>query len=241
MPISMTHRRRYEVSANGHTQFTPTHFNSVLPHVEWAVSWELPRALPQFLQLHASVMEVQGAGVIFPGAAGVGKSTLTVGLIARGWRYLCDEFALLHSGSLDLHPYPRAICIKEPSFPVLRELGVPILREFCFSKGSKGAVTLLSPRSLRADAVAGVCPPRFVIFPQYTPGVEPSITPISRGEAAFALHEVCFNLLHCNRLAVDILAEAIRGANCFRLTAGNIHKTCDLLQSVIERGESPCV
>ena len=91
--FSPWHRRRYVVSVNDRVQFEPARLEEVLPYVDWAVNWEVPRVMPEYLQLHASSMEVDGLGVIFPGESASGKATLTAGLLARGWRYLCDEFA----------------------------------------------------------------------------------------------------------------------------------------------------
>lgn len=233
-PLSLVHRRRFEVVANSHCQFLPTRMDAVLPHVEWAVSWQLPHVMPEYLQLHAAALEFRGQGLILAGQAGAGKSTLTVGLVRRGWNYLCDEFALIHAHDLNLRSYPRAICIKETGFGVLKDLGVGVDQGYCFSKGSKGAVTFLRAETVRADSLGVACPLRWVVFPTYAAGAEPELTPISRGEAAFALHEVCFNLNQCERLGLDVLAEAVRGARCFRLRTGDLTRSCELLEHMAD-------
>jgi HprK-related kinase A len=226
-------RRRYEVIVNGRLQFTPSRREEVLPFVEWAVNWEVPRLMPEYLQLHASSMEVDGVGVIFPGGSGRGKSTLTAGLLAHGWRYLCDEFALIHAETLQLHPFPRAICIKKGSSPVMDALGLRLQGGFHSIKHTKGRVGFLCPVDVRADAVGGVCPIRYVIFPQYVAGAVPTLKPIGRAEAAFALHEVCWNLLSCRALGLDVLADMVRGAMCYRLTCGEIRATCQLVGELV--------
>lgn len=234
-PLSLRHRRRYEIRVNGRLRFEPNRFDEVLPYVEWSVNWELARVMPRFLQLHASSMEVAGAGVIFPGASGSGKSTLTTGLLTRGWHYLCDEFALLHTGTLELHPFPRAICIKKPSFPVVESLGIRLRGSRHYHKGTKGDVVFLKTADVDGTAVGGICPVRQVIFPKYVQGAEPKLTPISRAEAAFDLHHVCFNLFGCGTPGVNVLTRMIRNAECHRLVSGKIGKTCDLLERFMER------
>ncbi len=240
-PLTWRHRRRFEVLVNGRTRFLPARFDAVVPHIEWAVSWGLPELLPDHLQLHSSSLEVNGAGVIFPGHAGSGKSTLTVGMMTCGWRYLCDEFALLNMETLSLDPYPRAICIKEGAFPVMRALGIPFEARQRFCKGAKGWVDLIHPHRAfgkRNSTLAGVigrsCPVRFVVFPQFEPQATPSLMPLTRAEAVLALHAVCFNLLPDRERALKVLTEAVRGAECYRLVTGDIHKTCDVLQRVVE-------
>jgi len=232
-PLSLRHRRRYEIWVNGRPRFEPARFDEVLPYVEWSINWELARVMPQYLQLHASSMEVDGEGVIFPGASGSGKSTLTTALLARGWQYLCDEFALIHADTLELHPYPRAICIKKPAFPVVETLGLRLRGSRHYHKGTKGDVVFLNPADVRPEPIGRVCPIRQVIFPRYVPGATPALVPLHRAEAAFVLHEVCFNLRNCDRIGLDILAAMVRGASCHRLISGDIGRTCDLLEQLV--------
>ncbi len=232
-PFSLKHRRRFVVTVNDRTQFEPARVDEVLPYVEWAVNWELPRVMPGFLQLHASSLELDGAGIILPGDSGSGKSTLTAGLVAGGAKYLCDEFALIDSDTLKLHPYPRAICIKKPSYAAVESVGFTPAANRYYFKGSKGHVTFINPTDARPDAIGGECRVRYVIFPKYVAGAEPTLIPINRAEAAFALHGVCFNLLTCEVVGLDVLAGLVRGAKCFRLVSGEIHKTCDLVRNLV--------
>jgi hypothetical protein len=229
-------RKRYDVIVNETTRFEPARRAEMLPYVEWAINWEVPKVHPRFLQFHASAMEFEGRRVIFPAPSGHGKSTLTAGLLARGWRYLCDEFALVDVETLELQPYPRAICIKKPSHAVINGLGLSLHDRQYHFKGSKGYVGYVDPRSASDDAVGSPGPVRFVIFPKYVAGAEPRLTPISRADAAFALHGVCFNLLGCRAVALDVIAEMIRGAACFRLASGEINETCRLIEATL-RGE----
>ncbi|MBU0718410.1 MAG: hypothetical protein KJ749_09195 [Planctomycetes bacterium] len=238
-PLSLRHRRRYQVFVNGRLRFEPTRFDEVLPYVEWSINWELARVVPQFLQLHASSLEVDGEGVILPGVSGSGKSTLTVGLMMRGWRYLCDEFALLNVDTLKLSPFPRAICLKKDSFPVAESLGIKLQGRRHHHKGTKGQVVFLNPQAVYRDSVGRACPIRYVIFPTYTPGASPTLIPISRAEAAFNLHHVCFNLFGCQAPAAEVLAKMIREAACYRLISGDIGSTCDLLQGLVEGQAAP--
>ncbi|UCE58897.1 MAG: hypothetical protein JSU63_15825 [Phycisphaerales bacterium] len=233
--FSLGHRRRYAISVNSRPRFEPTRFDEVLPYIEWTINWELAHVMRQYLQLHASSMEIDGRGVIFPGVSGSGKSTLTVGMITRGWRYLCDELALIHAKTLQIHPFPRAICIKTPAFPVVESLGIRTRGARHYHKGFKGDVTFFNPLSIRPNSVGRVCPIRYVIFPTYTRGAAPALTPISRAQAVFDLHRVCFNLLGCRTLGVNVLAAMIRGADCYQLVSGEISETCDLLGRLVKQ------
>lgn len=234
-PFSLRHRRRFDVRVNGSLQFEPARPAEIMPCVEWSINWQIPRVMPQYLQLHASSMEVNGQGVILPGPSGSGKSTLTAALLTRGWRYLCDEFALIHADSLMLHPYPRAICIKKPAYPVIESLGLKLHGSRYYLKGFKGYVGYLNPATIQPGTRGSLCPVRYVIFVQYRAGAKPALIPIHRAEAAFSLHKVCFNLLTCRSLGVDVIAAMIRGASCYRLISGDIYQTCDLVQELVEQ------
>lgn len=232
--FSTRHRRTYDITVNGRHRFAPSSFNEVLPYVEWGVNWELSAAMPQYLQLHASSFDCGGQGVVLAGVSGSGKSTLTLGLIRHGWRYLCDEFALVNTESLRLHPFPRAICIKKHGFDVASSLGIDVPKQRHYRKGTKGQVVFINPLRIRPASLGRICPIRFVVLPQYVPGAAPTLSPINRAEAALEMHHLCFNLFGCRSLGVDVLANMIRQTQCYRLTSGDLNETCALLTDMVE-------
>ena len=140
---------------------------------------------------------------------------------------------MIHAETLELHPYPRAICIKKPSYTVVESLGLKLHGKRNYIKVSKGPVGFINPVSVRPDVIGSVCPIRYVVFPRYTAGAQPTLIPISRAEAAFALHHVCYNPFKCRELPIDVLAGMIRGALCFRLISGEIKATCDLMENLV--------
>lgn len=226
-------RPRFEIYVNDRLLFAPTRQEQILPYVEWAMNWEVPRVMPDYLQLHASSLEINGRGVIFPGDSGHGKSTLALGLLARGARYLCDEFAMIHAESLELHPYPRALCLKRPAFAVAERLGIPVSRSQSYLKGIKGYVSFINPLTIRGNAVGRACPIEHVIFPKFARGAVPSLTAMTRAECAFELHRLCFNLFGCRKPSIDVLSRMIRGAQCHRLVSGDIDDTCQLVEDLV--------
>jgi len=236
--LSLRRRRRYRVSANGQLQFEPSRLEEVLPYVEWTLNWHVPNLLPDCLQFHASAVEIDGQGVILPGESGVGKSTLTAGLLAGGARYLCDEFALVDTRTALLQPYPRALCIKKAAYPVIRDLGLRLHGGRRHVKSTKGTVGFLDPLSVRPDAIGRPAPVRFIIFPRYTPGADPALIPIRRAEAAFSLLPTCFNLLRCTRPGVDMVASLVRSAACYRLIVGDLPRTCAQVLALLHGQEA---
>lgn len=245
-PFSWRHRRRYEVTVNGRLRFEPVAISSLIPYVEWAMNWEVPPTWPEFLHLHASSLAYGNKGIIMAGHSGSGKSTLTTGLVARGMTYLCDEFAMLHARHLTMHTYPRAICLKEPSFAAVEAIGVRVPRAR-YWKAMKGKVAFLPPCEVRTADItcqqpgASSYPVTMVVFPTYQAGATPALHEISRAQAAFQLHAYGFNLFGCQRPGIDVLTNVVRHARCFHLIAGDLAATCALVEATVQQIEEPPV
>jgi HprK-related kinase A len=224
-------RRYFHVLGNGEELFVIRGENEVLPHVEWAVNTLVATRLSQHLQIHASVVARDGVACVCPGQPGQGKSTLAAGLLARGWSYLSDEFALIDPDTRLLDAYPKALCIKAGSFGVLRGLGLPIDACRVYYKGDKGRVSLLDPLRIRPGIVAGSCRLGMVVFPEYRASSEPAIERMSRAQAVFELTRMAFNFSKFRARGFDLLADVVGGARCYRLVSGNLAAACDLVES----------
>jgi HprK-related kinase A len=234
-------RRYYHILGNQEELFVTRRPDAVLPHVEWAVNSLAARYLPGHLQIHASVMCRDGIGVVFVGSPGQGKSTLAAGLLARGWSYLSDEFALIDPITRRLAPYPKALCIKAGSFDVLRRAGLAIDLARIYHKGAKGRVALLDPLAVRPDVVAEPCPIGMIVFPEYGQGKPPIIESISRAQAVLEMTRVSFNFVKFRRRGFDLLADVTRHARCVRLRTGELAETCQMIESCLDRAFSEAV
>lgn len=225
-------RSRYTVRGHQEHAFDVRRRSEVLPHMEWMINWQVIRHRDDFVQLHAATVVCDRKALILAGDPGSGKSTLTAGMLARGWSYLCDEFALIDPQTLDTHPFPRALCMKEPSFPVIDRLGLRLQRKTPYHKPTKGRVAFLDPLDVRPDVVAEPAPVGWVVFPRYVKGARPALEPIARAEAAYDLAKQCFNLQKHGGRALEVLAALVRDAACYRLVSGDIEETCDLLEDM---------
>jgi len=204
----------------------------VLPHLEWYINWQIISSRSEYVQLHASSLELDGQAMVLPGDPGSGKSTLTAGLLARGWSYLCDEFALIDPWTRTVHPYPRALCIKEAGFGVVERLGLPLCRKTPYHKCTKGRVAFLNPLDVNGGIVGQPSPVRWVVFPKYVEDAKPTLHPIARSQAAYLLARQCFNIRVDEKLSLSSLAAIARGADCYQLIAGDIDATCELVESL---------
>jgi hypothetical protein len=66
---------------------------------------------PDYIFVHAAVVETQGQAIMLPGASFCGKTSLTVALVEAGATYYSDEFAVLDQDGL-VHPYAKPLSIR---------------------------------------------------------------------------------------------------------------------------------
>ncbi len=228
---SRTGRRLYRVYADGEEVGGWRTSNGVFPLVEWGVNLRIIVRRSEFVQLHAASMAYQNRGFIFAGNSGCGKSTLAAILLARGWQYLCDEFALVNIDTLRLEPFPKALCIKAGSFPVVRGLGLSFARRRDYIKEFKGRVGYINPHDAGPTAISAAVAARFIIFPKYQPGAKPRLQRITPAGAVFELSRCCFNRQRFPEAATPALVKLVGHAECFRLDVGGVTETSRLLES----------
>lgn len=82
--------------------------------LEWKLYRFLIRRLRTLTMLHCGGVKIGKRVLLFPGASGVGKSTLVRELCEAGAGYLTDEWVFVDDEG-DLHYYPRALKLKDPS------------------------------------------------------------------------------------------------------------------------------
>lgn len=230
---SLLARREYAVAGDGQELWSTSKINEVLPYVEWGINWRVIATRPEYLQIHAATLSRNGHGLIMAAESGFGKTTLAAGLLARGWEYLSDEFALIDPDDLRIHPFPKALCVKNGSFPVMERLGLPLWRQRHYVKALKGEVGYVNPLAGGKTVAAEPCQVRLIVFPRYAENARPRLYPISRAQAAFELARHALNRNVHGARAASILSELARGARCYALDSGPIDETCDEVDRLV--------
>jgi HprK-related kinase A len=159
---------------------------------EMGMNLQMALGQRRFLLLHASAVERDGRALLMTGHSGAGKSTLAALLGERGWRFLGDEFALVDLASGALHPFPRAISLKNDAVRLFG--GVEPDRLGPILAGTpKGTIRHLRPA---ADAVARMdetARPALILFPRYGRDLAPEIRPVGAAEAFVRLTQASTN------------------------------------------------
>jgi hypothetical protein len=173
----------------------------------------------EHLILHAGGIEHDGVGVVFPGAMEAGKTTLTAGLLRTGLGYLTDEGVAVDRATLRIHPYPKPLSIDRGAWPLFPELepsaDLP-------TDAYKAGQWQVPATDIRPNVLGNSCSIGVIVFPTYEDGSEMLIEPLRRGEALVELAKNTYKFDVQGSAALDVLAEVVRPAACYRLTTGDL-------------------
>jgi hypothetical protein len=184
-----------------------------------------------YLLLHAAGLERDGRVVLLAAPSTHGKTTLTLALLASGWRFLSDEIVPVRLDDCRAAPFPRATHIRHPSLDSIEQQG--------FGPALSQAVRLLHedrqrvlgipvhqvPVACRLDVAA-------VVFPTYTPGVQATPVRIAPALAASRLLEQALNGGTLGRQAFASAIALARRVPSYRLSVDTLGKAVTVVEAL---------
>lgn len=176
---------------------------------------------PDLLFLHAAALERDRAAWLLVGESGAGKSTTAWGLLHHGFSYLSDELAPIDLGTLEVIPYPHALCLKRRPPPpyLLPAEYLDLGRTIHVPARSLPSVSRLDPCALQA-----------VFFvSQDARRRDPALRRVSTAEAAARLYVSTLNALAHEARGLDAVLKVASHVSCFVLQAGDLESTCKLI------------
>ena len=130
--------------------------------------------------VHAAVLEKDGEGTLLIGPYESGKTTFSIELLARGWRLLSDDVALIDPATLAVEWFPKPLGIKrgrwadyerfwdpQPDWipPPLEAFLIPATAfELSRTVGSVGAMAFLRYDGTAQPRIEQLSPARAVVF-----------------------------------------------------------------------------
>jgi hypothetical protein len=224
--VSQVHRGgALSLERQGGSTIQVDNLYDLLFHLEKDLTIWLQQRRPDLFFVHAAAVELGGKAFILAAASGSGKSTTTWGLLHAGFRYLSDELSPIHLPSMQVQPYPHALCLKRrpPHYPLPegtvnlgRTLHVPVAR-------------------MPADAVAAPLPLAGIFVIQYSPDrLAPEVRAISRSEAAALLYTNALNALAHGNYGLDAVAQIAEALPCYKVEAADLRLTCAALRAKAE-------
>jgi hypothetical protein len=193
--------------------------------------------------LHAAgLAPTDGKGVLLAGAPGSGKSTLTIGVIRQGWKYLSDDAVLLREGAEGVE-----------ALGCRRSFYIDAVRSPDYSDLSLGKESLDSNgRGRRRVEISEVfgrqyvrrCVPRVVIFPRIKSRDQSTLIPMDHVSAlGVLLSQSAPQLFDRGTMGahLELLKRLLQQSEVYELGAGRdlYRKPAKLIQLLREtRGEN---
>jgi HprK-related kinase A len=174
---------------------------------EMGMNLQMALGYRRHLLLHAASVERDGRALIITGLSGSGKSTLSALLGERGWRFMGDEFALLDLANGTLHPFPRAVSLKNESVEALEKVVGPERLGPWLRGTPKGTIRHLRPH---ADAVARMrepATPSAILFPRFGRDLERAVRLVGAAEVFVRLTQASTNYVALGEPAFEALTR----------------------------------
>jgi HprK-related kinase A len=228
------HEARAEFWADGASPFETFPRRLATPFVEWGFNWCTYHYAHQFLMFHSAVVEKAGRAAILVGPPGSGKSTLCAALLARGWRLLSDEFALIDPVHGWLLPIPRPVALKGVSIGLAERFLPHLQMGRVFADTRKGMLAHLRPPTEAVERQGEPARPGWVVFPMHTEDAATKLVPLRKAVGFLRLEENCFNYKTLGRAAFDTLSQLIDTAACYELPFTQAVAAAELVEELAE-------
>jgi HprK-related kinase A len=176
---------------------------------EMGMNLQMALGQKRFLLLHAASVERDGRALLLTGHSGAGKSTLGALLGERGWRFMGDEFALLGLDDGLLHPFPRAVSLKNESLGLFD--GVDPARLGPVLTGTpKGRIRHLRPNCNALARMGEPARPVAIVFPRFGRDLDPAVREVGAAEAFMRLTQASTNYVALGERGFDALTRFVR-------------------------------
>jgi hypothetical protein len=209
---------KYQVRDSGRIVGDYSSLNQAVAVVEHSIAVGAAYRLGHNLLVHAGSVAWGAAAVVFPGASGLGKSTLTAALCLSGFEYLSDELSVIDADRRRALPFPKALRLKDGGWRIVSDyydLPAPVFR---FAGPNRETVRYFrAPQPYLARENPRV---RFIILLNRTFADQTGLAPVSRATAIaeMALHSL--NLRRFGQGGIESLVRLVEGASCYQLTYG---------------------
>ncbi len=176
--------------------------------------------------IHGAALSVpiRRAGIVLSGYSNNGKTTLTLGLMLRGFVPFSDDIALIEPGGLMLRLLRRAFHVDAETWPLLESLaGGPVGPDPEAPPGY-----FVPPQWAERPVTV-----RWVVFPEYRAGAPSELVRLSPSDAAAAILAQSASLARTPKLALATTARLVERAWCGRLVTSDLAAAVELLRRLV--------
>jgi hypothetical protein len=177
------------------------------------------RAAPGWL-LHAAVLESRGRAYVFAGPSGAGKTSLTLALLARGWRLVTEEIALVDR-DLGVRGLARPIHLESD-----RQVPAGWRHRAYPMRGRTESIVAHPPDSAR---VSGPLPLAAIIRIRHAVDMAPTLEPLSPQHALTRLWDAT---LRANDDGLAAAVEIAVRTSLFELCTSSVSASVELAERI---------
>jgi hypothetical protein len=188
--------------------------------------------IPNYHVMHAGVVAWGEKALLLCGETNRGKTTLTLGLVRAGWKFLSDEIAFIDLARCSVAPFPRAIGMRENSIRMFPEVKQEALTE-TKSLGGEAKWLVDVERVFRGSVGQESPITAIVLLDGFSDS--PILTPVSASEAMFACMKVTHSAEDDPMKVMLNVADVVNRAHCFRLKAGAVTDTAAAITAMMTR------
>jgi hypothetical protein len=214
----------WEITRDGQMLMGLSDTETLLRYLEWQIIAAGLEQVEGCGVFHAGVLARGDATVLLQGESGAGKTTLTLGLIARGWLPVADDVAIIDVWTLGLRVFPRCFHVEhERERPSEAR---PRLEDVAVVEGHA--------RPLRW-ASEGRQPTAIITIAR--DAEQPSsLTPLLRAEAAGALFHGAIRTRLSGAQGAELAARVAATVRyCGRLNNSDLSQALDLIETACAR------
>lgn len=194
--------------------------------LEKLITLDLQTSRTDLYFVHSSALERHGRTIMIAADSGTGKSTTTWALLHHGFNYLSDELAPIDPDTLDIHPYPHALCLKAmPPGPYPLPIDtVKTERTMHIPANALPNSPIKSPKPLGA----------ILFLRRDTMLSAPSYVKVSPAEAGARLYANTLNALAHPGSGLDVAIKIAGAVPAFILDAADLEATCELITELAD-------
>jgi hypothetical protein len=226
-----------EFRFDGFSPFRPLPADQAFALFEWGLNWCISSHAHQYLMIHAAAIEKHGRVAILPAPPGSGKSTLTAGLIQRGWRLLSDELTLIGADGL-IQGIARPVSLKNQSIEVIRQFAPAATIGRVVKDTIKGTVAHLRAPPDSVARVLEKAQPGWVIFPKYQANTPATLQPMQRSDAFMGLAQNAFNYSLLAADGFQRLGALMNASTAYRFEYSKLDDAAQVFDALAERRDA---
>ncbi len=194
-----------------------------------------------YLLFHSGAVVKNGRAILLPAPKQSGKTTLTLGLLNYGYRYVTDEVGAIQHETLEVVPYQRPIYMWNWSRPLGKEMSKSF-RSYRYRaddiprSAERGRWQYIVPQDGAVMARDSHWKVDWIIFPRYTPKGKTVLKPLGTAQAVVSLMQNGWNQELFHDGGLKICAKLARRARCYTLEMGNLDRACELIEDLQGQG-----